>query len=294
MINDLVGSSDSILVDLQLKHTYLRVLHPLLTNTQLRQYPHKRPQLRRVLGALISFSQYRDVDPTTRRLVERNLKGSWCDGIIEGAIGEGERRTRSDGDRVGGGWSSGMGRRTNTVGTGESIAYDDGGPLERSSSSSSYSPSLIKMENKFNLLGISESGNDSSISVNEIAHTQNIGTGKKKKHHSLNILTAADYIQSPFSPLVPTPSAQDQDISVLISPPSDPAAIPAPTRRRRPPPPPSPSSTSANSSRASTPLLSNSFVDIGGTSLPTLPPPSPNTARRAAPLPPALRNTYSI
>ncbi|BGP18244.1 hypothetical protein JCM10213_007873 [Rhodosporidiobolus nylandii] len=64
-----------------LKHTYLRVLHPLLTNTQLRQHPYKRPQLRRVLESLIAPSHYRDVDPTTRRLVERNLRGSWCQGL---------------------------------------------------------------------------------------------------------------------------------------------------------------------------------------------------------------------
>ncbi|GAA5989997.1 hypothetical protein JCM11641_000579 [Rhodosporidiobolus odoratus] len=64
-----------------LKHTYLRVLHPLLTNTQLRQHPHKRPQLRRVLESLIAPSHYREVDPTTRRLVERNLRGSWCQGL---------------------------------------------------------------------------------------------------------------------------------------------------------------------------------------------------------------------
>ncbi|GAA6037341.1 hypothetical protein JCM8097_008520 [Rhodosporidiobolus ruineniae] len=64
-----------------LKHTYLRVLHPLLTNTQLRTYPYKRPQLRRVLESLIAPSSYRDVDPTTRRLVERNLRGSWCQGL---------------------------------------------------------------------------------------------------------------------------------------------------------------------------------------------------------------------
>ncbi|GAA5999166.1 Ldb17p [Rhodotorula paludigena] len=64
-----------------LKHTYLRVLHPLMTNTQLRQYPYKRPELRRVLENLIAVSFYRDCDPTTRRLVERNLRGSWCQGL---------------------------------------------------------------------------------------------------------------------------------------------------------------------------------------------------------------------
>ncbi|SCV73775.1 BQ2448_6205 [Microbotryum intermedium] len=64
-----------------LKHTYLRVLHPLLSNTQLRHHPYKRPQLLRVLLSLVTNSSYREVDPTTRRLVERNLRGSWCDGL---------------------------------------------------------------------------------------------------------------------------------------------------------------------------------------------------------------------
>lgn len=62
----------------QLKHTYLRVLHPLLTNTQLRQHAYKRPELRRCLESLVAQSHYRACDPTTRRLVERNLRASWC------------------------------------------------------------------------------------------------------------------------------------------------------------------------------------------------------------------------
>ncbi|POY70908.1 hypothetical protein BMF94_6086 [Rhodotorula taiwanensis] len=64
-----------------LKHTYLRVLHPLLNNTQLRQYPYKRQELRRCLESLLEGAQYREVDSTTRRLVERNLRGTWCQGL---------------------------------------------------------------------------------------------------------------------------------------------------------------------------------------------------------------------
>ncbi|GAA6064497.1 hypothetical protein JCM10212_002385 [Sporobolomyces blumeae] len=64
-----------------LKHTYLRVLHPLMTNTQLRHHPYKRPELRKILEQLIRPSLYREVDSTTRRLVERNLRGSWCAGL---------------------------------------------------------------------------------------------------------------------------------------------------------------------------------------------------------------------
>ncbi|GAA5940481.1 Ldb17p [Sporobolomyces koalae] len=64
-----------------LKHTYLRVLHPLMTNTQLRHHPYKRPELRKILETLIRPSLYREVDATTRRLVERNLRGTWCAGL---------------------------------------------------------------------------------------------------------------------------------------------------------------------------------------------------------------------
>ncbi|BGP01839.1 pre-rRNA processing [Rhodotorula toruloides] len=79
-----------------LKHTYLRVLHPLLTNTQLRHYPYKRQELRRVLECLIAPSYYRDCDPTTRRLVERNLRGSWCQGLRSAEAVAGGRSLGSD------------------------------------------------------------------------------------------------------------------------------------------------------------------------------------------------------
>ncbi|ETW77422.1 hypothetical protein HETIRDRAFT_388964, partial [Heterobasidion irregulare TC 32-1] len=56
-----------------LRHTYLRVLHPLLTKTQLRQVPYKRPQIVRTLESLVEHPEIRDVSATTRRLVERCL-----------------------------------------------------------------------------------------------------------------------------------------------------------------------------------------------------------------------------
>jgi len=61
-----------------LRHTYLRVLHPLLTKTQLRTMPYKRPQIVNVLESLIQHEHIRDVDPTTKRLVERCLGSEWC------------------------------------------------------------------------------------------------------------------------------------------------------------------------------------------------------------------------
>ncbi|CAE6447791.1 unnamed protein product [Rhizoctonia solani] len=61
-----------------LRHTYLRVLHPLVTNTQLKTNPYKRAELRQTLMSLISHADIRDVNATTRRLVERCLGAEWC------------------------------------------------------------------------------------------------------------------------------------------------------------------------------------------------------------------------
>jgi hypothetical protein len=63
--------------NLQLRHTYLRVLHPLLTRTQLRSLPYKRPQIVRALESLIANQEIREVSTTTKRLVERCLNGEW-------------------------------------------------------------------------------------------------------------------------------------------------------------------------------------------------------------------------
>ncbi|TFK52944.1 hypothetical protein OE88DRAFT_1733924 [Heliocybe sulcata] len=62
----------------KLRHTFLRVLNPLLTKTQLRTVPYKRPQIVRTLESLIENEDIRDVNPTTKRLVERCLSGDWC------------------------------------------------------------------------------------------------------------------------------------------------------------------------------------------------------------------------
>ncbi|KAE8225576.1 hypothetical protein CF319_g1709 [Tilletia indica] len=71
-LSDLPDESES------LRHTYLRVLHPLLTNTQLCTVPYKRPQIRRLLLALVSLEHIRDVSATTKRLVDRCLRAEWC------------------------------------------------------------------------------------------------------------------------------------------------------------------------------------------------------------------------
>ncbi len=63
---------------IQLRHTYLRVLHPLLTKTQLKDVPYKRPQIKYALESLVRDSRIHDINPTTKRLVERCLGGQWC------------------------------------------------------------------------------------------------------------------------------------------------------------------------------------------------------------------------
>ena len=70
--------TSSNLGNLQLRHTYLRVLHPLLTKTQLRSLPYKRPQIVRALESLTANQEIREVSTTTKRLVERCLSGEWC------------------------------------------------------------------------------------------------------------------------------------------------------------------------------------------------------------------------
>jgi hypothetical protein len=70
--------SSSNLDNLQLRHTYLRVLNPLLTKTQLRSLPYKRTQIVRALESLIANQEIREVSSTTKRLVQRCLNGEWC------------------------------------------------------------------------------------------------------------------------------------------------------------------------------------------------------------------------
>ena len=182
----------------QLKHTYLRVLHPLLTNTQLRHHPYKRPLLRRVLTSLIcSASSYRSVDPTTRRLVERSLKGSWCDGLTDDSIGEGEKRSSvrsisgsskdSEGGKVkrGTGWSSGMGRSNSEESVSRTSTLTD-----RPSSVGSFS------------LGRRE-GAESTLSVNAIAEAKDVGQEKASSRRRPSIEIDSAMVKAKSLPLLP-------------------------------------------------------------------------------------------
>jgi hypothetical protein len=62
-----------------------------LTNTQLKSEPYKHPQIRLVLLSLTSHSHIREVDPATKRLVERCLNADWGDGGGRGTVVAGLR-----------------------------------------------------------------------------------------------------------------------------------------------------------------------------------------------------------
>jgi hypothetical protein len=67
---------------MSLRHTYLRVMYPLLAHTQLNQSPHyKRDEVLRLLRILRGSqnAHFAPTDNTTLRLVERVAKVNWID-----------------------------------------------------------------------------------------------------------------------------------------------------------------------------------------------------------------------
>ncbi|TGZ85523.1 hypothetical protein EX30DRAFT_26354 [Ascodesmis nigricans] len=75
-----------------LRHTYLRVLYPLLTHSQLSQAPYyKRTEILRMLDTLSNTgsTHFEPADPTTMRLVSRCLSVPWLktdpeeNGVVE-------------------------------------------------------------------------------------------------------------------------------------------------------------------------------------------------------------------
>lgn len=76
---------------ISLRHTYLRVLYPLLAHTPLNQPPHyKKKEIQKVLRLLAGTGNghFEDADETTLRLVDRVSKVNWLseDGFSVGEI----------------------------------------------------------------------------------------------------------------------------------------------------------------------------------------------------------------
>ena len=77
IIRNLLDLPDELM---SLRHTYLRVLSPLLAHTQLSHPPHyKREEILKVLGVLSGSgnAHFAPADDTTLRLVDRVAKVSW-------------------------------------------------------------------------------------------------------------------------------------------------------------------------------------------------------------------------
>lgn len=76
-----------------LRHTYLRVLYPLLSHTQLRHPPHyKRDEIIRLLNMLseVTSAHFKPLDDTTVRLTRRCMKVPWLkeqDNVANGLLG---------------------------------------------------------------------------------------------------------------------------------------------------------------------------------------------------------------
>jgi hypothetical protein len=67
-----------------LRHTYLRVLHPILTNSQISKPPYyKREDILRLLHLLVtSGNHFAPVDETTKRLVTRCTAVHWLQPLV--------------------------------------------------------------------------------------------------------------------------------------------------------------------------------------------------------------------
>lgn len=88
IIRNLLDLPDELI---SLRHTYLRVLYPLLAHTQLNQAPHyKRDEIMKVLSILggSANAHWEPADETTVRLVERVAKVPWLrdDDVQEGEV----------------------------------------------------------------------------------------------------------------------------------------------------------------------------------------------------------------
>ena len=80
-----------------LRHTYLRVLYPLLAHTQLRQPPHyKRDDVVRLLAVMSgsSMGHFGAVDETTKRLTSRCSRVRWLCEEAQEVRPDGEDATR--------------------------------------------------------------------------------------------------------------------------------------------------------------------------------------------------------
>ncbi|KAF8646745.1 hypothetical protein AX16_007072 [Volvariella volvacea WC 439] len=239
-ITDLDEESDS------LRHTFLRVLHPLLTRTQLRNVPYKRAQIVYTLESLIRETSMRDVDPTTKRLVGRCLSGEWCVQFLQPRkdIGTGLESSRK-----------GSPMSDSALGSGK-IAV--GGNIDPSSSRTPTSPP----EQEFGVNSVSAS---SQLTRTPSIKTKNLKPSKSvehlkpaREHHNHKL----GHHSHPMPPVPRSPLDGDQSArrpsnassSSLVNVSATASSSTTSTVRpsSRPPPPPPPSSSSHKPRKGST------------------------------------------
>ena len=222
-----------------MRHTYLRVLHPLLTKTQLREVPYKRPQLLVLLESLTSNSRVREVNPTTRRLAERCLGGEWCQQLMELRRDAGYRVSSplSDTSTV---LSPPFASTTAQTDTGNTVMKN----LKFSKSVEHLSTTKIevpKVPIPRSPLDQFRAMNGSTQSIPSIMNqsTTRIGAPPPPKRRSTTVPQNNPPLHAP-TPLVPTAHVVEPSSASSTSSASDEAKSTSTTARRRPPPPPAP------------------------------------------------------
>lgn len=186
----------------------------------MRNHPYKRPQLHRVLTSLISNSSYKEIDATTRRLVERNLKASWADGITiysplpssnkntsgnAGTTIEGRNTKGSEEESIRG-WSSGMGGRRGTTASNTSIHSNHSTHSNRSNSEDVLSnintggtgesvilaSDISERIKELRLGSIGESASNGSNDGNNNGGTRSVGISREGSTDSVDQIASTD------------------------------------------------------------------------------------------------------
>ncbi|KAF8056906.1 hypothetical protein FPV67DRAFT_631365 [Lyophyllum atratum] len=231
-----------------LRHTYLRVLHPLLTKTQLRDIPYKRPQIVYSLESLVANARVRDVNPTTKRLVERCLSGAWCVNLIKATPVDDPERAASPGSDVSAALSPSL-VGLSSVHASSQLQRDNYKPLKASKSAENLRaarPDAPK-PNHSPLDNIRRPSNASAISISGVAnaiapHPSSHLAPVSKRQGTARATEAENHFcgRLPPSPLKETGFRSHHH---QLTPPSDSLPEPGiqtrqPHRRSAPPPPP--------------------------------------------------------
>jgi len=265
-----------VLVDLDdenesLRHTFLRVLHPLLTKTQLQHLPYKRAQVLHTLESLIGNSSIRDIDATTQRLVERCLAGEWCVSLRKSSEStESTATTPTAMSRVASPGADSIASASRSDFIPESPPHKQPSKQQRSlkasrsvenlespsSSSTSAHHSAHASKNKLVINALDRAHNNSSVSLVSVAASSHnrppmpspthasYNNGKPRHpspeikistSSSLPSSSAVEYMAN-GEPLA-RPASLGQIVDVLVSPPTS-AVTTKPSRRSAPPVPP--------------------------------------------------------